>query len=283
MYRRILIAVNEHLNSEVMARYAIEFAREAKAKLYLCYIAEKDTPEDLREHAEKVVKRLASHAKTLNVDALTITASGDPVSKIKEAVHNEKIDLVFAASRRKDIQRRFFIGTVARRLSLELPCSTALMRVVHLGRVRPKEILVPIKARISHLAERAFFCAAMARAFGSRIFLFHAIKPISKFFSGELAPRSVEWEQFITEDIGRFIQALNTYEVKHEKKMFHGAAGPGITIAAATKRTDLIIMGASKRGFLYSFFKGNPVENVLRRTPCNLIILNPRITVRSTG
>jgi len=278
MYKNVLAAVNEHLNSEVMARYAIEFAREAKAKLYLCYIAEKDTPEDLIAHAETVVNGLATHAETLDIETETVIGAGDSVSKIKEAVRREKIDLAFIATRHKDIERRFFIGTVARRLSLELSSSVALTRIVHFGRIRPKEILVPVKANIAHLAERAYFCATMAKAFDSRAFIFHAEKPIAKFFSGGLAPRSVEWEKFLPDDIKRFIKIMNTYGVKHEKKLFSGAAGPGITIEAATKRSDLIIMGASKRGFLYSFFKGNPVENVLRRTPCNLIILNPRIT-----
>ncbi|HDH02033.1 MAG TPA: hypothetical protein ENH17_02765 [Nitrospirae bacterium] len=49
-----------------------------------------------------------------------------------------------------------------------------------------------------------------------------------------------------------------------------------ITIEAASKRHDLIIMGASERSLPASILKGNPVEDVLRETPCNLIILKPR-------
>jgi len=35
-------------------------------------------------------------------------------------------------------------------------------------------------------------------------------------------------------------------------------------------------MGASERSLLSSILKGNPVEEVLRETPCDLIILKPR-------
>jgi len=41
MYKKILAAVNEHINSEVTARYALHLARACNAKLYTCFIAEK--------------------------------------------------------------------------------------------------------------------------------------------------------------------------------------------------------------------------------------------------
>jgi len=39
MYKKILSAVNEHLNSEISARYALSMARVCRAKFYLCFIA----------------------------------------------------------------------------------------------------------------------------------------------------------------------------------------------------------------------------------------------------
>lgn len=283
MYSRILAAVNEHLTSEIMARYAIEFARASNCKLYLCYIAEKDAPPDAVENGNGALKRLQAISESEGVNWDTITGSGDPVEKIKELVQQESIDLAFASARHKDMENRYFSRTTANRLSLELPCSFALVRVVHMARIRPHEILVPVKARISHLAERAFFCAMMARAFDSRIFLFHAEKPMKSFFSGEIRPRSVELEESITGDLDQFIKILDSYQVKHERKLFHGAAGPGITIEAASKRSDLIIMGANRRSFLSSLFRReNPVEEVMRNTPCNLIILSPRQKVKKT-
>ncbi|MEW6054190.1 MAG: hypothetical protein AB1552_10465 [Nitrospirota bacterium] len=35
-------------------------------------------------------------------------------------------------------------------------------------------------------------------------------------------------------------------------------------------------MGASERSLLGGIVRGNPVEEVLRETPCNLIILGPK-------
>ena len=107
MYKKILAAVNEHLNSEVSARYAIEFSRITDSKLYLCYIAEKDVSARAFKLAEATVKRLFLTAKDRGIKAESIFASGDPADKIREVVTTEGINIVFAATRRKDIERRF--------------------------------------------------------------------------------------------------------------------------------------------------------------------------------
>jgi nucleotide-binding universal stress UspA family protein len=85
----------------------------------------------------------------------------------------------------------------------------------------------------------------------------------------------VEWEQNVPADLARFVGHLDGYGVEHEKRFSPGIAGRSIAIEAASRRRDLIVMGASERGVLDFLLRGNPVEYVLRETPCNLIILKP--------
>lgn len=276
VYKKILAAVNEHVNSEVSARYALDLARATGGKLYICFVAEKDTSKAAFEHAEGAAKRLFLRAKKMDVSAESIFATGHPVREIQKIVRSENIDIVFAATRHKDVSKRFYEGTVARELSLELTCSVALVRIVHMGRIHPRKILVPLKARMGHISETAYFTAMCSHAFDSRVYLFHSAKPITRFFHGELNLTQVEWEEKIPGDIALFVGNLDTYGVAHEKKLLPGKTGRNITIEAAVRRHDLIIMGASERGLISSLLRGNPVEEVLRDTPCNLIILKPR-------
>jgi len=276
MYKKILAAVNEHLNSEVAARYALHLAKESNAKLYICFVAEKCMSQHSRRSAEDAVKRLFNEAMDLNVQAESIAEMGDPVSDIKKIVQHENISMVFAATRREDIKRRFYSGTIARSLSLKLPCSVALVRVVHSGRVHPKRILVPLKEKLDHINERASFVTHMAHAFGSKVFVFHAPRPLTKFFHGEIHLTEPEWEERRSKDIAHFITYLKEHDIEHEGRLLPGQTARNITIEAFAKRHDLIIMGASERNLLTSLFKGNPVEEVLRETPCDLIILKPR-------
>lgn len=276
MYKKILAAVNEHLNSEACARYAMQLAKVTDGKLYICFVAEKGTDEKTLGHAEETVKRLFYRAKDLNVKVESILDSGDPVIKIRDFVNSEHIDIAFAATRQEDVKKRFYAGTMARRLSVNLSCSVALVRVVHMGRIHPKQILAPLKEKIDHTKERAYFTAKLAEGFGSKIFVFHAARPITKFFHGEIHLTPVEWERRSSREIAGFIDHLNKYAVAFERKFTPGKTAKSITLEAAAKRHDLIIMGASERSLLSSLIKGNPVEEVLRETPCDLIILRPR-------
>lgn len=276
MYRKVLSAVNEHLNSEISARYAMHLARACGAKFYISFIAEKDISQSGISKAEDAVKRLFMEARDMGIEVEGITESGDPVKEIDRIVRHEGINIVFASTRRQDIERRFYAGTIARRLSLSLPCSVALVRVVHMGRIYPKRILVPLKARIDRAKERAYFTARVAQGFGSKVFVFHATKPITRFFHGEIYLTPIEWERKLPSDIAQFTEQLRKCGVEFEGRLFPGAIAGSITIEAASKRHGLIIMGASERSLLASILRGNPVERVLRETPCNLIILKPR-------
>ena len=276
MYKKILAAVNEHLNSEISARYALNLANACGAKLYVCFIAEKGMSGSSFEKAEEAVKRLFLDAEKMGITVEGITGTGEPVEEINKIVRHEGIDIAFASTRREDIKRRFYAGTVARNLSLKLSCSVALVRVVHMGRIHPKDILIPLKARIASMQERAYFTAKMAGCFGSKVFVFHATTPITKFFHGEMHLTPAQWEKRLPEDISEFIEHMKRYKVEIEGRLSPGAAAKSITVEAASRRHDLIIMGASERSMLSSILRGNPVEEVLRETPCDLIILKPR-------
>ncbi len=275
MYKKILSAVNEHINSEIAARYALNLAKACKAKLYLCFIAEKDTSPTSIEMAENAIKRLFIMAREMDIKVESITATGDPLKEIEKIVKHEAIDIAFAATKREDIEKRFYAGTFARRLSLNLSCSVALVRVVHIGRLHPNKLLVPLKGGDGHIKERAHFIAKMAEGFESKVFVFHATKPITKFFHGEIHITPLEWEKRLPENIAEFMRHLKKHKIEYEGKLLPGAVARSITIEAASKRHDLIIMGASERSLLSSILKGNPVEAVLREAPCDLIIFKP--------
>jgi len=276
MYRKILAAVNEQVNSEVAGRFAKHLARAAGAKLFLCSVREPGQTERSFELAREAARRLQHASRELGVETESVFESGAVVEKIRSIVRTEGIDIVFMATRREDVQHRYYSGsTTARRLLLNLPCSVALVRIVHMGRIHPREILVPLKAHIDHIPDRAYFTALLARAFESKVHLFHVTKPFRKFFHGEIHLTPVEWEEKVPDDLSRFVGHLDGYGIEHEKRLAPGIAGRSIAIEAASRRRDLIVMGASKRGVLDLLRRGNPVEYVLRETPCNLIILKP--------
>jgi nucleotide-binding universal stress UspA family protein len=145
MYRKILAAVNEQVNSEIAARYALHVAKQANARIYFCSIGENGINAKGFHAAEEAVKRLSARARELGVPSECILKTGDPAAQLAKIAVAEDIDLVFAATRHADVEKRFYARTTAKRLLLNLACSVALVRVVHMGRIHPQEILVPLK------------------------------------------------------------------------------------------------------------------------------------------
>jgi len=276
MYKKIFAAVNEFTNSEIAARYAIALAKSCGAKLSVVFVAEEKIDEDVFRHAEAALERLFIEAEKQDVEVEIITERGDPFRRIREIVNQKKIDLVFTATRREDIQKRFFLKTLTREIMLKLPCSVAMVRVVRMGRVVPKNILVPVRGHMTNIEERSYFVAKLAETFGSKVTLFHLAEPLTRYFHGEVPMSSSQREERIPKDVERFTECLSRYGIHHEKRTRYGSIAREITIEAAHKRNDLVLMGASERGLVRSIIGGNPVEAVLRETPCNLIVLRPR-------
>jgi nucleotide-binding universal stress UspA family protein len=276
MYKKILVAVNEFINSELAAHYAITLSKSCQAKLFLVFIAQEGINKNTFKQAESALERLFIEANGRGIEVESITEKGDPLQKIHDLVRNDHIDIVFTSTRREDVTKRFFVKTLTRELMLKLPCSVAMVRVVRMGKMHPKDILVPLRGQMTHLEERACFVAKLAQGFGSSVTLFHSARPITSFFHGEVHLKPSLREKHIPKDVELFIECLNRYTISHEKRIEYGGISRAITIEAAYRRNDLIIMGASERSLLRSIIRGNPVEEVLRETPCDLIILRPR-------
>jgi nucleotide-binding universal stress UspA family protein len=138
MYKKILAAVNEFTNSEIAARYAIALAKSCQARLSLVFVAEEKIGRDVFRHAESALERLFIEAEGQDIEVESITEKGDPLKKIKDIAREKNIDIVFTATRREDIEKRFFVKTLAREFMVKLPCSVAMVRVVRMGKIHPK-------------------------------------------------------------------------------------------------------------------------------------------------
>jgi nucleotide-binding universal stress UspA family protein len=276
MYHNILAAVNEHSNSEVAARYAIHLARACRARLTLMFVAGPQAGLEAIRPAEAALERLFLEAGANQVEVESLIQKGDPLRQISTVVRQKAMDLVFSATRREDVSRRYFVKTLSRKLMLNLACSVALVRVVHPGKFFPQKILVPFRGRPALQDEKAFFVARLAAAFEAQVTLFHAPESLAGFFRGSI-PISPLAPPPLPPEIEQFNQYLEELHIPSQKRLGYGPPGRAITEAAAIHHDDLIIMGASERRLWESLVGGNPVEQVLRETPCNLIILLPRV------
>ena len=275
MYKKILVAVNEFTNSEVAARYAIALAKSCRSRLFLVFAAEEVIGQNAFRHAEEALLRLFAAAEGMGIEVESSTVKGAPFKTISGVVREHGIDLVFTATRRADIQKRLFLRTHAREFMIKLPCSVAMVRVVEMGRTHPRNILVPLQGHLSQVEERAYFTAKLTQGFNARTTILNFPGSVTGLFQSWEQKRDSGLEKHTSKGVEDFISRLEQYEVQHERRTAHGSVARSITTEAAFRKNDLIIMGASERGLFKSLMSGNPVEDVLRETPCNLIVFRP--------
>ena len=90
MYKRVLSAVNEHLNSEITARYALNLAKACGAKFYLSFISESGLSRSDIERAEDAMNRLFLQAEEMGIPVESILETGDIVQQVERIVRQER-------------------------------------------------------------------------------------------------------------------------------------------------------------------------------------------------
>ena len=287
-FKKILVAVDGSFHAGIAARYAFAFAGTFNAKLFVTAVITKE----MDEHEEKAIA--AAVAKVLDeatdippnrpqdiasnrpIDIEGVLLKGDVIKAIDKFVRDNKIDLVIAATRGPHRDRRFFVRSVTSGLMSRLPCSVIGIKVTHPGRsIRPKKVLVPVIGDGYHDQERADIAEALHGTFTSRISVFHVVE-LAALTIKRLDPQKKE--QLISsaeKRLASFMDELNRRGIEAGRKIVLGRnAREEIISEASHHKYDLIIVGATTRNIVKRVVSGNPVEEILRDTPCDVMLLH---------
>lgn len=279
-FTKILVAVDGSFHAGIAARYAFAFAGTFNAKLFVAAVI----TDKMDEHEEKSVA--AAVAKVLDeatdiqtnipIDIEGVLLKGDVIRAIDQFVRGNKIDLVIASTRAPHRDRRFFVRSVTSGLMSRLPCTVIGIKVTHPGRsIRPKKVLVPVIGDGYHDQERADIAEALHERFASGIFLFHVIE-LAALSIKRLDPQKKE-RLIVTAEkrLASFMDELNRRGIDAGKKIVLGRnAREEIISEASHHKYDLIIVGATTRNIVKRVVSGNPVEEILRDTPCDVMLLH---------
>lgn len=157
MYHRILTAVDGSLNAHAAARYAIALARACDATLFVAGVITPQMSGKDEGALAQLVGMLVSEAATAEVLAHLLIERGDVIKTLAHPVKAHDIDLVMTASRREDVEHRYFLRSVPQRLMTALSTSLIVVRAVQLGVLaHPRQILVPVLGGGFNNAERTY-------------------------------------------------------------------------------------------------------------------------------
>ena len=271
MYHRILAAVDESFNAHAAARYAVALAQACGATLFVAGVLTPAMTGTEEGAMAQSAGSLVSTAGGKGVPVHLLMERGDVVQTLDALARTHDIDVVMTASRRHDVEQRYFLRTVPQRLMAVLDCSLIIVRVVHLGLLaHPRQILVPILGGAFDHSERVYLVSRLAAHFHAKLIVFHALEEVRR--RGQAVPQAAGARQVST-----FVEGLRGTGMEPQVRIVTGPlVGEAIMQEAARHRHDLIIMGASQRSLFTKWRRGNPVEEVMRRTPCDLFVCRSR-------
>lgn len=269
MYKKIFVVIDEHNYSETAANYGIQLAKHCNAKLYIFSCVKKGISRDFLIKIEEHINRVFLEATKLDIPVETIIEEGVFFDNMLKRIKKEDVDLLLCPLSPPHYSE-------ITRFEKMLPISLALIRIVNMVKPHPANILLPLRGKMENIKEWARFISSISLAFRSKITILHIRKGKKKIDGSDVKFNLIDFHKNIPEDINLLVDYLENQGISIKKRFYHGKVSRSITIEAATKKNDLIVMGISKRGRLKKFLTEDPTYSVLKETPCNLIIFKPK-------
>jgi nucleotide-binding universal stress UspA family protein len=274
-YNRILAAVDGGFTAESAAEYAILIAEQCNAKLEVIFVITKDLNEKDVTLGRLSVERLVKCAIYRGIEADGQIMHGPVVKTIKSIVETHNIDLVVSSTRHKDSKRRYFVRSISQKLMRSLSCSMIIVKVTHPGKtLHIQKILVPVMTGSYHADERAYLISKLDSKARIRVLRVEKTSRVSSLLTtyeekNRLRSMGRKLLQPLTKE-------LSNYNIPAD---IHVDLAPNyagdVLKNAAAGHFDLIIMGASNRDIIRQIVQGNPIEEILRKTSCDVIIWHP--------
>lgn len=308
--QKILCAIDFSEGSRGILSYGSLLAEEFGSKLTLCHIvpanlnvsAHLTTYFDYsgieQELMEKAQHRLGKMAETLDVACDVLVASGHPAMQIESIAHEQKMDMVIAATHGRSGMKRFLIGSVTERLLKVLNCP---LLVLH-GRddsipeksmpaAQIKKILVGCDfSRDSDLAMK--YAVSFAQEFQTQLHLAHVIRPeeradvLFQVEAGAQETSSGTWDRLVYPGV----EFDPSSENARLKEMLAALVPPGssdwclpVTVLldgqpykelvsyAVGEQIDLIVLGVRGHNLLEEFLVGSTTDRVIRQARCPVL------------
>ncbi len=255
---------------------AKRISQRLKGRLILIHVGEKNN--ELENKLNELLKRVGIEKESTKI----IWQQGKPVEVISEVCIEEKVDLLILGAVQNEDMLRYYIGSVARRISRKPPCSLLL---VTNPQKKSSELSSIVINGINHPKTEATILKALefSQSFETKkVFIVEEVKSSklkTRIDDDETLEQAfIEKETFIkaeNERIADFLRPLKSdFSAKIEMKCVFGKEGYSIGHFAEVIGANLLVMNSpdKKLGFLDRFFP-HDLEYVLSDMPCDLMIV----------
>lgn len=251
------------------------------AQLLLMHIGERTRTKEAR--LDELFRRLSIDEKKTRV----IWHEGDPVATVLELCKLNIVDLLIIGAMRKENVLRFYLGSMARRISRKAKCSVLMLtEPAKEGSVFRKLIVNGMEsAKTEHTINTAiyFACHVKAKTITVATEVHQAGLAMSVAGDSTAGEASKLKKEFAEEEMNKVHDIVTKCSRLHEEieiteKLIKGKPGFAIRQYAETKKADLLVINSPdlKYGIIDRIFT-HDMEYILEDMPCNVLIVHSRV------
>lgn len=146
----------------------------------------------------------------------------------------------------------------------------------------PRRVLAPVD--LSALSADAFRCGlqlleGIEKGRRPQVKTLFVLNPLERVGSMHFTPEQVD--RFVADEMKRFLERNGADWVKAESQVSIGQAKTAILSAAEEWKADLMLMGTHGRSGFERVVLGSVTEAMVRRAPCNLLVIPPDAALKS--
>jgi nucleotide-binding universal stress UspA family protein len=276
--------------------YAIAFAQEFGAKLYMChvidlsYAATYGRRPDPQEVEDQIINYASERlegsigGKPINWEPLISKGrASDEIARMAEEIG---VDLAISATYGRSGFKRLVLGSVTERLVRTLCCPLLVVHSPEPGfdgtseqKVKLDRILVGCD--FSPDSDLSFqYALSLAQQFGCELHLAHVLettvyrdllKPPKTSRKDQQHPLCKELDEKLTEMVPEEAHSC----CSPNTTLLAGQPYDELTKYALTHDIDLIVLGVRGHGLMETMFLGSTTDRVLRQAPCPVLSIRP--------
>ncbi len=276
-FKTIGIGVTFSPNLEANINEAARFALCFGSKLVLIHVGEAS------EEKSKTFLKFLSPFKNKNLDYEVLFKSGDPVDVILSSAQEKKVDLLIIGALKKENFLKYYLGSIARKITRQANCSVLLLINPSIERVPCKHIVVNgLKdPKTKETVTTAFLVGHKLGV--DKVTVVEEIDQdevsVNVDDDKSLRKSTIIKERLRVREEARVKKILNTIPPDFTKDMviksqpIFGKRGYSIGHYAQVARADLLVMNAPAKMTFWDRVFTHDIEHILTELPTDVLIV----------
>lgn len=273
-FKKILIGIAFSPSLKPNLFESIRLANMLDAKLVGVHVGKKT------KEKEEQIKAILNDAHDLKNEFKIIWQEGNPVDVILETTKNQQIDLLILGALQQENLFKYYVGSIARKLTRKAPCSVLLIIKPSVKKIACKHIVVN-GLKDNKTEDTIKIAIGVSNDLGcKKVTIVEEISQaeldVNVSDDKSLRKATIVKERIKTREdrrVKNILKEINCSNISIHIQSIFGRRGYSIGHYAKVKRADLLIMNAPTKLSLLDRIFPHDIEYILSELPTDVLIV----------